>query len=42
MILLLGMVLILLALFSFWNHLEFLEINIRYLLDSIKASRLLK
>ncbi len=42
MILLFGMVLILLALFSFWNHLDFLGINIRYLLDSIKASRLLK
>ena len=42
MILLLGMVLILLALFSFWNHLDFLGINFRYLLDSIKASRLLK
>ena len=42
MILLLGMALILLAQFSFWIHLNFLGINIRYLLDSIKASRLLK
>ena len=38
----LGMLLILLALFSFWNHLDFLGINIRYLLDSIKVSRHLK
>ena len=38
----LGMVLILLALFSFWNHLDFLGINIRYLLDSLKATGLLK
>ena len=42
MMFLLGMLLILLALFSFWNHLDFLGINIRYLLDSIRASRLLK
>ena len=42
MIFLIGMLLILLALYSFWNHLDFLGINIRYLLDSIKASKLLK
>ena len=42
MMFLLGMLLILLALFSFWNHLDFVGINIPYLLDSIKASRLLK
>ena len=42
MMFLLGILLILLALFSIWNHLDFLGINIRYLLDSIKASGLLK
>ena len=42
MMFLLGMLLILMALYSFWNHLDFLGINIRYLLDSIQASRLLK
>ena len=42
MMFVLGMILIFLALFSFWNHLDFLGINIRYLLDSIKASKLFK
>ena len=42
MMFVLGMFLILLALFSVWNHLDFLGINILYLLDSIKASKLLK
>ena len=42
MMFVLGMLLILMALYSFWNHLDFLGINFRYLLDSIKASRLLK
>ena len=42
MMFVLGMLLILKALYSFWNHLDFLGINIRYLQDSIKASRLLK
>ena len=42
MMFLFGMLWILLVLCTFWNHLDFLGINIRYLLDSIKASRLLK
>jgi len=38
----LGLAVIFIALVSFWNHLNFLGINLRYLLNSIKATRLLE